>query len=156
MLELTFTFGAFANGGVRVKPIFIRKIERGRTPEKNESSDQTERNDKGEDRLPVQKERVLSTETAFLMTALLQGVVEYGTGQRAKVLGRPIAGKTGTSSNYSDAWFIGYTPSLLASVWVGFDDKTSLGENETGARVALPTWISFMRQALEEDSHRRF
>jgi penicillin-binding protein 1A len=83
------------------------------------------------------------------MTHLLQGVVQHGTGQRAKVLGRPIAGKTGTSSNYSDAWFIGYTPSLLTGVWVGFDDKTSLGEKETGARTALPIWISFMDQALK-------
>jgi penicillin-binding protein 1A len=82
------------------------------------------------------------------MTHLLQGVVQHGTGQRAKVLGRPVAGKTGTSSDYSDAWFIGYSPSLLAGVWVGFDDKTSLGKKETGARAALPIWISFMDQAL--------
>jgi penicillin-binding protein 1A len=82
------------------------------------------------------------------MTHLLQGVVQHGTGQRAKVLGRPVAGKTGTSSDYSDAWFVGYTPSLLAGVWVGFDDKTSLGKKETGARAALPIWISFMDQAL--------
>jgi penicillin-binding protein 1A len=82
------------------------------------------------------------------MTHLLEGVVQHGTGQRAKALGRPVAGKTGTSSDYSDAWFVGYTPSLLAGVWVGFDDKTSLGKNETGARAALPIWISFMDQAL--------
>mgnify|MGYP005858263515 FL=1 len=82
------------------------------------------------------------------MTHLLQGVVQHGTGQRAKVLGRPVAGKTGTSSDYSDAWFIGYTPSLLAGVWVGFDDKTSLGKDESGARAALPIWISFMDRAL--------
>lgn len=75
-------------------------------------------------------------------------VVEYGTGQRSKALGRPVAGKTGTSSDFADAWFLGYTPSLLTSVWVGFDDKTSMGENETGARAALPVWVSFMRQAL--------
>jgi penicillin-binding protein 1A len=76
-------------------------------------------------------------------------VVQHGTGQRAKALGRPIAGKTGTSSDYADAWFIGYTPSLLAGVWVGFDDRTSLGMNETGARAALPIWISFMDQVLK-------
>jgi penicillin-binding protein 1A len=91
---------------------------------------------------------VISSQNAFIMTHLLEGVVQHGTGQRAKVLGRPIAGKTGTSSDYSDAWFIGYTPSLLAGVWVGFDDKTSLGQNETGARAALPIWISFMSRAL--------
>jgi penicillin-binding protein 1A len=92
---------------------------------------------------------VISQQNAFIMTHLLQGVVQHGTGQRAKVLGRPIAGKTGTSSDYFDAWFLGYTPSLLAGVWVGFDDKTSLGKNETGARAALPIWISFMDQALK-------
>jgi penicillin-binding protein 1A len=84
------------------------------------------------------------------MTHLMEGVIQHGTGQRAKVLGRPLAGKTGTSSDYSDAWFIGYSSSLLTAVWVGFDDKTSLGKNETGARSALPIWISFMQSALQE------
>jgi penicillin-binding protein 1A len=83
-------------------------------------------------------------------------VVQHGTGQRAKVLGRPVAGKTGTSSDYADAWFIGYSPSILASVWVGFDDKTSLGRNETGSRAALPIWISFMEQALRETPVEHF
>jgi penicillin-binding protein 1A len=82
------------------------------------------------------------------MTHLLEGVVQHGTGQRAKVLNRPIAGKTGTSSDYTDAWFIGYSPSLLTAVWVGFDEKTSLGKDETGARAALPIWIAFMNKAL--------
>ncbi|OGP92925.1 MAG: hypothetical protein A2156_10225 [Deltaproteobacteria bacterium RBG_16_48_10] len=99
---------------------------------------------------PPLKERAISTQHAFLMTHLLEGVVQHGTGERAKALGRPIAGKTGTSSDYADAWFIGYSPSLLAAVWVGFDDKTSLGKNETGARAALPIWISFMESALRE------
>jgi penicillin-binding protein 1A len=84
------------------------------------------------------------------MTHLLEGVVQHGTGQRAKVLNRPIAGKTGTSSDYTDAWFIGYSPSLLAAVWVGFDEKTSLGKDETGARAALPIWIAFMNKALAD------
>ena len=90
------------------------------------------------------------------MTHLLEGVVQHGTGQRAKVLGRPIAGKTGTSSDYSDAWFIGYTPSFLTSVWVGLDDKTSLGKDETGARAALPIWISFMSKALANSPSEDF
>ena len=84
-----------------------------------------------------------------MMTHLLEGVVQHGTGQGAKSLGRPVSGKTGTSSDYGDAWFIGYTPSVLAAVWVGFDDKSSLGKDETGARAALPIWISFMNQALK-------
>jgi penicillin-binding protein 1A len=99
---------------------------------------------------------VISPQDAYIMTHLLEGVVQHGTGQRAKVLGRPIAGKTGTSSDYADAWFIGYTPSFLTSVWVGLDDKTSLGKDETGARAALPIWISFMSKALANSPSEDF
>ena len=154
MPELTSAFAVFANGGERVKPIFIKKIVtmEGEVLEENtpyiEMEEKEEEEDTSEAPSPVLKERVISPQNAFIMTHLLQGVVQHGTGQRAKVLGRPVAGKTGTSSDYSDAWFIGYTPSLLAAVWVGFDDKTSLGKNETGARAALPIWISFMDKAL--------
>jgi penicillin-binding protein 1A len=154
MPELTSAFAVFANGGERVKPIFLKKIVtmEGEVLEENtpyvEMEEKEEEEDTSEVPSPVLKERVISPQNAFIMTHLLQGVVQHGTGQRAKVLGRPVAGKTGTSSDYSDAWFVGYTPSLLAGVWVGFDDKTSLGKNETGARAALPIWISFMEKAL--------
>jgi penicillin-binding protein 1A len=154
MPELTSAFAAFANGGERVKPIFLKKIVtmEGEVLEENTPYIEIEEKEEEEDTSaapsPVLKERVISPQNAFIMTHLLQGVVQHGTGQRAKVLGRPVAGKTGTSSDYSDAWFVGYTPSLLAGVWVGFDDKTSLGKNETGARAALPIWISFMDKAL--------
>jgi penicillin-binding protein 1A len=155
MLELTSAFAVFANGGERVKPIFIKKIVtmKGEVLEENtpyiELEEKEEEEETPETPSPVLKERAISVQNAFIMTHLLQGVVQHGTGQRAKVLGRPIAGKTGTSSDYSDAWFIGYTPSLLTGVWVGFDDKTSLGKNETGSRAALPIWIYFMDQALK-------
>jgi penicillin-binding protein 1A len=154
MLELTGAFSIFANGGDRIKPIFIKKIAtmKGEVLEENypyiELEEKEEEEETSEVPSSVQKERVISPQNAFIMTHLLQGVVQHGTGQRARVLGRPIAGKTGTSSDYADAWFIGYTPSFLTTVWVGFDDKTSLGNNETGARAALPIWISFMDQAL--------
>jgi penicillin-binding protein 1A len=157
MLEFTGAFSVFANEGERMKPIFIKKIVtmKGEVLEENypyaelgEKEEEDEEEETPEPPSPVQKERVISPQNAFIMTHLLQGVVQHGTGQRAKVLGRPIAGKTGTSSDYADAWFIGYTPTLLTTVWVGFDDKTSLGKNETGARAALPIWISFMDQAL--------
>ncbi|MEW6377739.1 MAG: PBP1A family penicillin-binding protein [Thermodesulfobacteriota bacterium] len=154
MLELTTGFGVFANGGERVKPIFIKKIVtmKGEVLEENypyvEMEEKEDEEEAPEPPSPVVKERAISPQNAFIITHLLQGVVQHGTGQKAKVLGRPIAGKTGTSSDYADAWFIGYTPSLLAGVWVGFDDKTSLGKDETGARAALPIWISFMDQAL--------
>jgi penicillin-binding protein 1A len=155
MLEITSAFGIFANGGERVKPIFIKKIVtmKGEVLEENtpyiEMEEKEEEEEASEMPSSVLRERVISPQNAFIMTHLLQGVVQHGTGQRAKVLGRPIAGKTGTSSDYTDAWFIGYSASLLTGVWVGFDDKTSLGINESGARAALPIWISFMNQALK-------
>ena len=154
MAELTSAFAVFANGGERVKPIFLKKIVtmEGEVLEENtpyvEMEEKEEEEELSKTSPPVLNERVISPQNAYIMTHLLEGVVQHGTGQRAKALGRPVAGKTGTSSDYSDAWFIGYTPSLLAGVWVGFDDKTSLGKNETGARAALPIWISFMAQAL--------
>jgi penicillin-binding protein 1A len=157
MLELAQAFGVFANGGERVKPIFIKKIVtlKGEVLEENypyveleEKEEEEEGN--GEPSSPVLREPVISPQHAFIMTHLLQGVVQHGTGQRAKVLNRPIAGKTGTSSDYTDAWFIGYSPSLLTAVWVGFDEKTSLGKDETGARAALPIWVAFMNEALAD------
>jgi penicillin-binding protein 1A len=154
MMELTSAFAVFANGGERVKPIFIKKIVTMKGEVLEENTPYIEMDEKEEEEempnlsSPASTERVISPQNAFIMTHLLEGVVQHGTGQRAKVLGRPVAGKTGTSSDYSDAWFIGYSPSLLAGVWVGFDDKTSLGKNETGSRAALPIWISFMSRAL--------
>ncbi len=162
VLELTYAFSAFANRGERVKPIFIKKIvtKDGRVLEENGMPVVTGKEDEEEKvprkPVPVRREWVLSQQNAFLMTYLLQSVVEYGTGRGARAVGRPVAGKTGTSSNFTDAWFIGYTPSLLASVWVGFDDKSSLGEDETGARAALPVWVSFMKQALRNTPIEEF
>jgi penicillin-binding protein 1A len=162
MLELTAGFGVFANGGERIKPILIKKIVtmQGEVLEENypyvEAEEKEEEEETPELPSPVEAERVISAQNAFIMTHLLEGVVQHGTGQRAKVLGRPVAGKTGTSSDYADAWFVGYTPSLLTGVWVGFDDKTSLGKGETGARAALPTWISFMDQALKNIPKENF
>ena len=159
MVEISSAFGVFANGGERVKPIFIRKIAtmKGEVLEENDPYIEFEEREEKEEvdespkpSSPPLKERVLSPQQAYLMTHLMEGVVQHGTGQGAKVLGRPVAGKTGTSSDYADAWFIGYSSSLLATVWVGFDDKASLGKNETGARAALPIWNSFMQNALRE------
>jgi len=168
MPELTAAFAVFANGGEQVKTIFIQKIvtmkgdvleenspyveiEEGEANVENgEREEILETFEGSEQSRPLTRERVLSPQNAFLMTHLLEGVIQHGTGQRAKTLGRPVAGKTGTSSDYGDAWFIGYTPSLLASVWVGFDDKASLGKDETGARAALPIWLYFMNDALKD------
>jgi len=92
---------------------------------------------------------VLSPEVARTMTAMLEEVIKFGTGVQARSLGRPAAGKTGTTQDYTDAWFIGYTPQITSGAWVGFDDKQiSLGKKETGARAALPIWLEFMQGAL--------
>jgi penicillin-binding protein 1A len=79
----------------------------------------------------------------------MEEVVQSGTGWRIKALNRPVAGKTGTTNNLNDAWFMGYTPEYITGVWVGFDQEQSLGKNETGARAASPIWLDYMRKALE-------
>jgi penicillin-binding protein 1A len=96
---------------------------------------------------PLKAGQVLSTETSFLMTHLLKENVLYGTGKRAKELQRPASGKTGTTDQNRDAWFIGYTPELVTGVWVGFDDLRVLGRAETGSRAAVPIWLDFMVKA---------
>jgi penicillin-binding protein 1A len=83
------------------------------------------------------------------MTDLLKAVISEGTGQRIKALNRPAAGKTGTTNDLKDAWFIGFTPSLVTGVWVGYDDQKSMSKGETGARAASPIWLNFMSKALE-------
>jgi penicillin-binding protein 1A len=99
---------------------------------------------------------VLKPETAYLVTNLLRGVIERGTGWKARELGRPAAGKTGTTNDYHDAWFIGYTPGLAAGVWVGYDDHRSIGPKETGSRAALPIWLEFMKKACADREPEEF
>jgi penicillin-binding protein 1A len=134
-LELTTAYNVFASQGVRHDPMAVRWVEdaEGQVLEKHAALG----------------ERVMSEQQAFVMTSMLQGVVQRGTGTRAKVLSRPVAGKTGTTNDFIDAWFVGYSPTLVAGVWVGIDDRESLGTKETGGRAALPIWIEFMQQALE-------
>jgi len=133
LLELTSAYSVFANSGIRLDPVAILLItdSSGRTLYANDS-------------MPVQ---VLKPETAYLITNLLKGVIDRGTGWKARELGRPVAGKTGTTNDYRDAWFIGYTPVLTAGVWVGYDDQRSLGPKATGSRAALPIWLEFMKYA---------
>jgi penicillin-binding protein 1A len=87
---------------------------------------------------------------AYVLTQMLRGAVERGTATSARSLGRPIAGKTGTTNDFSNAWFVGYTPSLAAGVWIGHDRLRTLGRDETGARAALPIWIALMREILKD------
>ena len=87
--------------------------------------------------------------TAYLITSLLESVIQQGTGKRVRALGRPAAGKTGTTNNLYDAWFIGYTPDYVTGVWVGYDQEKSLGRKETGSRAASPIWLYFMKKIHE-------
>jgi penicillin-binding protein 1A len=134
LLELASAYGVFANQGFRLEPYAVGVVQdqMGQIVGQNLFAPR----------------QVISTETAYLITNVLEDVIQRGTGQQAKSLGRPIAGKTGTTNDYTDAWFVGYTPNLVVGVWVGFDDIRSLGETESGAHAALPIWTDFMREAL--------
>jgi penicillin-binding protein 1A len=88
------------------------------------------------------------------MVSLLEEVVKHGTASSAKKLNHPVAGKTGTTNDYTDAWFVGFTPSLTCGVWVGFDEKKKLGENETGGHAALPIWLDFMRAVVSDPARK--
>jgi penicillin-binding protein 1A len=132
-LELASAYSAFANGGRRPEPIFVTKV--------------TDANGLVLDEIVPTTTQVTSPATAYQITRVLQDVIRSGTGQRAHGLSQPSAGKTGTTNDARDAWFVGYTPTLLASVWVGFDRDQPLGKGETGGRVAAPIWKAFMQEA---------
>jgi penicillin-binding protein 1A len=107
---------------------------------------------------PPDPNRAVAPENAYLMTHLLRAVVDekYGTAHKAAVLGRPLAGKTGTTNDQKDAWFVGYSPEIVAGVWVGHDEKQVLGDKETGGRAALPIWMEYMQAALAKTEPRDF
>lgn len=136
LAELTSAYAVFANGGVLVESIFVRKVvdRKGTVLEENHPK----------------RTQCISEETAYIMTDLLKAVIQEGTGWRAKALKRPAAGKTGTTNDSRDAWFVGFTPGLAAGVWVGYDDNRPLGSGETGSRAASPIWIHFMSEALKD------
>jgi penicillin-binding protein 1A len=106
--------------------------------------------------LPGQDTRVISEQTAYIVTNILKDVVQEGTGWRAKALMRPVAGKTGTSDDNRDTWFVGYTPDVLCGVWVGYDGMVSLGNSETGGKTACPIFVDFMTTALRDRPVRDF
>src|SRR5216684_4031015 len=135
LLEHVSAFTVFPNDGIRIDPHMIRRVT------SYEGALLEEAHPEVHD--------VLSPDVARTMTAMLEEVIKFGTGIQARALGRPAAGKTGTTQDYTDAWFIGFTPQITSGVWVGFDDKQiSLGKKETGARAALPIWLEFMQGAL--------
>jgi len=135
LLEHVSAFTVFPNDGIRIDPHMIRRV--------------TSYDGALLEEAHPEVHDVLSPDVARTMTAMLEEVIKFGTGIAAKPLNRPAAGKTGTTQDYTDAWFIGFTPQITAGVWVGFDDKQiSLGKKETGARAALPVWLEFMQNAL--------
>jgi penicillin-binding protein 1A len=142
LLELTRAYSVFPNRGRLVEPVFIERIE-----------DRDGRVLYGSRPLRTQ---AISPEGADTMTQLLLGVVERGTATRVKALKRPIGGKTGTTNRTRDAWFIGFTPSLITGVWVGMDDEHSLGPKETGSQAAAPIFISYMKEALKGQTVEQF
>ncbi|OGP74669.1 MAG: hypothetical protein A2Y80_08370, partial [Deltaproteobacteria bacterium RBG_13_58_19] len=143
LLDLTRAYSVFPNRGNLADLVFIERIE--------------DRDGRLLWESRPKRRLAISPETADIMTQLMIGVVERGTATRVKVLGRPIGGKTGTTNHTRDAWFIGFTPSLITGVWVGMDDERTLGPKETGSQAAAPIFISYMREALKkkpvEDFH---
>jgi penicillin-binding protein 1A len=98
----------------------------------------------------------MTREGAAIITNMLEGVINEGTGKKARVLKGPVAGKTGTTNDYHDALFVGFSPTVAAGVWVGLDPGGTIGDKETGSRAALPIWMDFMASALEDGPHRYF
>lgn len=141
-MQMAAGYAIFANGGFRISPYFIKRIE----DEKGNLLEHFQP-------LTVSNgaKRVLDPRNAFIMTSMMQDVINHGTAIKAKQLGRPdLAGKTGTTSNFIDAWFCGYQKDLVTIAWTGYDEPKSLGNNETGGRVALPIWIDYMNIALKD------
>jgi penicillin-binding protein 1A len=144
LLELASAYGVFANQGVRVSPVYILRVE--------------DKNGKVLEKSRVVAEEVLSPETALTMTSMMESVLENGTAASARALGFsiPAAGKTGTTDDYSDAWFVGYVPGLVTGVWVGFDLKKTIGPGMTGAAAALPVWVDVMMMATKGKPPQEF
>lgn len=142
LLEIVKAYSVFANLGYIVEPIFITKI--------------VDRNGTIIEENTPEPKQVVEESTAYIMTSLLESVVKNGTGWRAKALNRPVAGKTGTTNDLFDAWFVGYTPRYITGTWVGYDDEQSLGKGETGSRAAAPIWLGFMKKALADKPVRTF
>jgi penicillin-binding protein 1A len=140
LYEQTSAFTVFPNDGLRIEPRYIRKV----TDYEGHLLEQD---------FPDAKD-VISQRTARTMVTLLEEVVKHGTASSARKLNHPIAGKTGTTNDYTDAWFVGFTPSVTCGVWVGFDEKKNLGENETGGHAALPIWIEFMRAVVSDPARK--
>lgn len=142
LIEMVSAFSTFPNKGVRIRPYLISRIE--------------DKDGNVLEEARVESQEVISPQTAYMMTYLMRGAVESegGTAASASVLGWPLAGKTGTTDDYSDAWFIGFSPTLCAGVWVGHDKPVPLGERQSGAVAALPIWQDFFSLVIEDEKRK--
>src|SRR6266704_5592432 len=142
MWQMARAYSVFANGGYLVQPYFIHKI----VDDRGNPLALAQPRRAGDEAL-----RVIAARNAFIMDNMMQDVTRYGTAARAARLGRSdLAGKTGTTNEFVDAWFAGYHPSLVGIAWVGFDQPRTLGKNQTGSIVALPIWVGYMEKALKD------
>lgn len=142
LYEQVGAYSVFPNDGIRIEPHYIRKV--------------TQADGLPLDEQPPQVTEVTSVETARTMMELLQAVTRMGTAAATNSMKHPLGGKTGTTNDYTDAWFIGFSPSVTTGVWIGFDNRESLGEKETGARAALPMWMDFMKAAIAGKPNETF
>ena len=151
-MEMLTAYTVFANGGILIPPTYITRIKDrdGRILESIDPADFA--TGMGADQHLIRKppQRVISPETAYLITNVMESVVREGTGWRAKAIKRPSAGKTGTTNDLKDAWYIGFTPQLACVSWVGYDQERPLGKSETGSRAAAPAWVEFMSEAVKQ------
>jgi len=142
LAEQVGAYSVFPNDGIRIEPRYIRKV--------------TQADGLPLDEAPGEVTEVVSVETARTMMQFLQAVVQHGTAASASQLKHPLGGKTGTTNDFTDAWFIGFSPSVTCGTWIGYDDRQSLGEKETGAHAALPMWMDFMRVAIANKPNEAF
>ena len=162
LLNLTSAYAPFVNGGKKIKPKMISRIQdrRGKTIYQEKS-----RKCLGCDKFIGEKinypkientnEKVISEETAYQMTSILQGVVQRGTAKKLRSMKVPLAGKTGTTNDNYDAWFIGFSSNIIVGVYIGYDNPKTLGKFETGSKAALPIFKNFVENALYKNSTRR-
>ncbi len=163
LLNLTSAYASFVNGGYKIQPNLISRIQnrRGKTIYKieNKTCVGCDKYSSDSDVYPTikfEKDRVLSEETAYQMTSILEGVVQRGTGKKLRDLKVPLAGKTGTTNKNYDAWFIGYSSNLVIGVYVGFDNPKTLGKYETGSKAALPIFKDFVKNSLYKEDFKEF
>ena len=163
LLKITNAYCSFVNGGKKINPNLITRIQdrRGKTIYNfdNRKCEGCEIVKLDEDFVPKiidQNQQVISEETAYQMTSILEGVVKRGTGKKLRALKVPIAGKTGTTNKNFDAWFIGFTSDLAIGVYIGYDEPKSLGKFETGSKAALPIFKEFIERALYKEDMKPF